>query len=434
MPEPRLTGRELQAQVPPDWRVLSDDVVAWFGARSYAEGAALVARMADLAHGDRAEPWFDLRADGLQVRLRRTDPGFSADDVETARAISAAAAALGMAADPAGVQSLQLTIDVRDLETVRSFWREALGYVDKGEEDLLDPGGRFPPIWFQGSDETRPERNRLHVDASRRHELGRAAREAVLAGGASERLAVGYYSTMADAEGNEVDLVPLAEADTFDEPGAEDWRLIFGAMVCYPTTSASQAAELASGVAVLADETGAPVLIDIRPDGVTIDSGKDRWEEEESFFGFATRVQRLARGLGLAADLDRVRFMQVGVDAVDVAAVREFWRAALGYVEDARAEVTDIVDPRWLGPPLFFQPMPADEAARRAQRNRIHVDLYVPEDQAPDRVQAALAAGGRLVTDAHAPFWWTIADPEGNELDIAVTVGREEHWRAGEQL
>ncbi|MET0577173.1 MAG: VOC family protein, partial [Ilumatobacteraceae bacterium] len=41
-----------------------------------------------------------------------------------------------------------------------------------------------------------------------------------------------------------------------------------------------------------------------------------------------------------------------------------------------------------------------------------------------------LAAGGRVVYDAEAPEWWTLADPEGNEVDIAVTVGREELWAA----
>jgi 4a-hydroxytetrahydrobiopterin dehydratase len=38
---------------------------------------------------------------------------------------------------------------------------------------------------------------------------------------------------------------------------------------------------------------------------------------------------------------------------------------------------------------------------------------------------AALAAGGRLVSDAYAPAWWTLADPEGNEVDIATWQGRE---------
>jgi len=82
----------------------------------------------------------------------------------------------------------------------------------------------------------------------------------------------------------------------------------------------------------------------------------------------------------------------------------------------------DLHDPRRLNPPVFFQQM--DEP--REQRNRIHLDLFVPADQAPARVSAAVAAGGRVVHDADAPAWWTLADPEGNELDIAVTVGRAE--------
>ena len=32
----------------------------------------------------------------------------------------------------------------------------------------------------------------------------------------------------------------------------------------------------------------------------------------------------------------------------------------------------------------------------------------------------------QVVFDAEAPQRWTLADPEGNEVDIAVAVGREE--------
>jgi 4a-hydroxytetrahydrobiopterin dehydratase len=31
-----------------------------------------------------------------------------------------------------------------------------------------------------------------------------------------------------------------------------------------------------------------------------------------------------------------------------------------------------------------------------------------------------LAAGGLLVTDAHAPSWWVLADAEGNELCVCT--------------
>jgi len=203
--------------------------------------------------------------------------------------------------------------------------------------------------------------------------------------------------------------------------------VLFSAMAHYPTGDAAIAAELVAAAADVADDTGVELLIDVRPTGVTIDSGKDRWEGER-FAELATRVQSIARGLGLRADPAPLRFVQVGIDAVDVPTVRGFWHAMLGYELDVRPSITDIFDPRQLSVPLFFQPMSADETERRAQRNRTHVDVWVPDDRAEARIAAAVAAGGRVVYDAEAPEWWTVADPEGNEVDIAVAVGREELW------
>ena len=79
-------------------------------------------------------------------------------------------------------------------------------------------------------------------------------------------------------------------------------------------------------------------------------------------------------------------------------------------VEDA-----DLSDPRALGPNVWIQQIDA----ARPERNTIHLDLYVPRDQVEARLAAALAAGGRVVNDANAPDWWTLADPEGNEVDLA---------------
>jgi 4a-hydroxytetrahydrobiopterin dehydratase len=91
-----------------------------------------------------------------------------------------------------------------------------------------------------------------------------------------------------------------------------------------------------------------------------------------------------------------------------------FWRAVLGYVERDGPE--DLMDPQGRGPAIFVQQMDVP----RRQRNRIHVDVYVPHDQAPLRVAAAIAAGGRLVTDEYAPSWWVLADAEGNEACVGT--------------
>jgi Glyoxalase-like domain len=67
---------------------------------------------------------------------------------------------------------------------------------------------------------------------------------------------------------------------------------------------------------------------------------------------------------------------------------------------------------------------PARSSSSKAARSSIVIDVWVPHDQAGARVAAALAAGGRLVSDQHAPEWWTLADAEGNEVDVATWQGR----------
>ena len=57
-------------------------------------------------------PDVDLRATGVHVRTWSADvPGSTDADVALARAVSAAARELGLAADPSVLQTVQLTID-----------------------------------------------------------------------------------------------------------------------------------------------------------------------------------------------------------------------------------------------------------------------------------------------------------------------------------
>lgn len=425
----RLTAKQFQESGEvEDWRVLAFGASAWFDAPSHTAGAALVGRIADLADSTGRLPDVDLRARGVHVRIVSGSSGLTVADVATARGISAAARDLGLAADPSAVQAVQLAIDALDKPAVMGFWRAALGYEPSGEQDLVDAMRRDPAIWFQQQDQARPLRNRVHIDVARPQALTPAGASAI--GG--RHIGGAYGVGFADAEGNEADVIPAEPNEEMGEAAeTADWRAMFGGMTFYPIASPVRAAELAATVAGLADDAGLPLLIDLRPHGVTIDSGKDLWEED-GFGDLARRVQAAARAKGLTADTTRLRFVQIGIDAVDIPAVRGFWRAVLGYENDPRSElgVTDIYDPRRLNLTILFQQMSASEEARRKQRNRIHVDVYVPDDQARARIDAALAAGGRIAYDAEAPEWWTLADPEGNEVDIAVSVGRAELWRA----
>ncbi|MGD8214165.1 VOC family protein [Aestuariimicrobium sp. Y1814] len=409
------------------WRVLGEGAAAWFTTPSHRDGAALAARAADLAEQADRTLDADVRAAGVRVRLPTSqDDGLTAVDVELARAISATAADRGFTADPGVLQDLQVAVDALDRAVVAPFWARVLGYRPAGDQVLADPLRRNAAIWFQGQDAARPLRNRLHVDAVTTAERAREVLAEMPGLGASAVANHGYYATVADAEGNEVDLLPLVDgADRWEGAATEDWRLVFSALACYRVEGAAQAGRVAEAAAALADRAGLPLGIDLRPGLVVLDTGKDRWETDEGYEQLAAQVQVAARDLGAVADVALPRFHQVVIDAVDIPAVRRFWQVVLGYAEDPREGVTDLVNPHQLTMPVVLQDLEADDTARRAQRNRIHLDLFVPDDQLEQRLAAALAAGGTVVRDA-SPTWWTIADPEGNEVDLTTSVGWDE--------
>ena len=130
-----------------------------------------------------------------------------------------------------------------------------------------------------------------------------------------------------------------------------------------------------------------------------------------------------ARGRQLTPGSGAVQQLEIAIDALDIPAVRPFWKAITGYVDEpGPSDLTDaLIDPLGRGPAIWFQQMDAP----RPQRNRIHLDLDLPHDAARGRIDAALAAGGRLVSDAEAPAFWVLADPEGNEACICTWQGRD---------
>jgi 4a-hydroxytetrahydrobiopterin dehydratase len=199
-----------------------------------------------------------------------------------------------------------------------------------------------------------------------------------------------------------------------------DWRVVRND-ACTHVRTGSFAAGLAlvDAIGRLADAANHHPDVDLRTDGVTVRlrSGRDGRLSERDV-ALAREISAVASELDLPIDLDGVQSIQVAIDALVIPDVLPFWRAVLGYQE---VDDEDLIDPRFQGPPFWFQQMDAP----RPQRNRIHIDVYVPHDQAEARVAAALAAGGHLVSDENAPEWWTLADAEGNEADVAPWPDRD---------
>ena len=77
-------------------------------------------------------------------------------------------------------------------------------------------------------------------------------------------------------------------------------------------------------------------------------------------------------------------------------------------------------------PGLWFQKGERGESALPPQdpEQRWHFDVWVPHDEGERRLEAVLAAGGRLVSDAEAPSFWVVEDADGNRSCICTPLDR----------
>jgi 4a-hydroxytetrahydrobiopterin dehydratase len=204
-----------------------------------------------------------------------------------------------------------------------------------------------------------------------------------------------------------------------ESDGVEDWRVLYGrAHACFRTGSFAAGVALVDEIGVLADAANHHPDIDLRYASLTVrlvSHDVDGLSDRD--VALARQISEAARELGAVADPSAVQHVDLAIDVLVCADVMPFWRAVLGYEQ---ASEDDLVDPQGRGPSIWFQQL--DVA--RTERNCIHLDIAVPHELAEARVAAALAAGGRLVNDEHAPSWWVLADAEGNEACVATWVGR----------
>jgi 4a-hydroxytetrahydrobiopterin dehydratase len=213
-------------------------------------------------------------------------------------------------------------------------------------------------------------------------------------------------------------------------PGASDavagigWRYILGEFRTEVLTgSLPLAADVAARAAAEAGAQG-HLRIDVRADRVifSLQTAAVAWVTPLDV-ELAHRISAVAGEFRLTTQPGSVRVLEIGIDAMDIAKIRPFWQAVLGYADEPGrpGPPNGLVDPVGQGPAIWFQQMDAP----RPQRNRIHFDVSVPHDEAHQRIAATIAAGGTLIYDAEAPAFWVLADPEGNEACITTWQGRD---------
>ncbi|MGH3194540.1 MAG: VOC family protein [Streptosporangiaceae bacterium] len=217
-------------------------------------------------------------------------------------------------------------------------------------------------------------------------------------------------------------------------PGASDavtgigWRYILGEFRTEVLTgSLPLAADVAARAAAAAGAQG-HLRIDVRADRVifSLQTAAVAWVTPLDV-ELAHRISAVVGEFRLTTQAGvgtrSVQVVEIGIDAMDIAKIRPFWRAVLGYADEPGHDGPEdaLVDPFGEGPAIWFQQMDAP----RPQRNRVHFDVSVPHDEAHQRIQATVAAGGTLIYDAEAPAFWVLVDPEGNEACITTWQGRD---------
>jgi len=202
-----LTTQEILDAGLDDWRKLAQALHARFLTGSFVAGLELVTAVTAAAEQADHHPDVTLTYSSVDMQLISHDVSrITQRDLDLARQISDIARQQGVAAEPSGVVQLELALDTADLAAVGPFWAALLtGTPDSLQgNDVVDPSGRVPLLWFQQTETHETPRQRFHVDLWVAHDVAEDRIAAAVAAGGrvvDDREAPSFV-VLADAEGN----------------------------------------------------------------------------------------------------------------------------------------------------------------------------------------------------------------------------------------
>jgi 4a-hydroxytetrahydrobiopterin dehydratase len=192
-----------------DWRKLAQALHARFRTGDFVGGLKFVTAVTEAAEAANHHPDVTLTYPYVDLKLISHDAGrLTQRDVDLARRISEIAAEQGVAADPRSLAEVELALDTADAAAASPFWAALLtGDRDSvSGDDVADPNGRVPLLWFQHTDPHETPRQRFHLDVWVPHDLAEARIAAAVAAGGSvvDDSEAPSFTVLADPEGNRV--------------------------------------------------------------------------------------------------------------------------------------------------------------------------------------------------------------------------------------
>ena len=204
-----LTNQQILNARLDDWRKLAEALHARFLTGDFRTGLRFATAVTEAAEAANHHPDVRLTYPHVDVALISHDVGrVTQRDIDLARKISEIAQDEGVAAQPGAVTQLELALDTAERAAAGPFWAAVLtGSPDSAKgEDVVDPSGRVPALWFQDTDAHETPRQRFHIDLWVAPEV---AAERIAAGVAAGGRVVDDKETpafvvLADPEGNKV--------------------------------------------------------------------------------------------------------------------------------------------------------------------------------------------------------------------------------------
>lgn len=203
----------------------------------------------------------------------------------------------------------------------------------------------------------------------------------------------------------------------------DDWRLVAGRLKTrFATGSFATGLAMVDRIAEYAERVNHHPDLDLRWGTLNVTLlSHDVSGLTQRDVRLARAVSQIAGEVGATAKPASVKVVALTIDTPNHEEIRPFWQAVLGLKADPDSDGTFLLDPDGFTPSVHLQQTEPHEVPRQ----RFHIDVDVPPDAADARIRKALDAGGTLVSDEHAPTWWTLADAQGNKVDIATWQGRD---------